>query len=181
MKLLTSFRLIRITLAFTVAFWMAGAGCLLGCENNVAAASTNSAHHTDSGAAVVSDDACAASRSASCCASHGKSVKRGAPAKHGVKSSVSHGELSSPGPKPLLVNTKTWAVASGSSSMMDCPLAANPTAALSHSGQDDAAPGLALRATQSLTNGVEQVTALARRPRLPNRGHTYLRCCVFLI
>lgn|GEM_PF-633072 len=182
MKLLTSFRLIRVTLAFMVALWMGGAACLLGCERNVAAASTNFDHHSDSAASVVNADACAAGRSTSCCAAHGQGVKRGSQAKHGGKSPVSQGSLSSHGSKPLLLNTKILALGGGSSSMMDCPLAANPTAALSHSGQDNARGSLAVaRATQPLANGVEQVTARARPPRLPNRGHTYLRCCVFLI
>ena len=41
MSQFSSFRIIRVTLALAVALWMAGAGCLLGCENSVATASTN--------------------------------------------------------------------------------------------------------------------------------------------
>jgi hypothetical protein len=67
--------------------------------------------------------------------------------------------------------------------MMDCPLAVNASAALSKARPDLSNLSLTpARVTDSLPNKPEQTVALSSSPlRLPNRGHTYLRCCVFLI
>src|SRR5512132_1296833 len=37
MRFLSSIRIVRVSLALAVALWMAGFGCLLGCENMVSA------------------------------------------------------------------------------------------------------------------------------------------------
>jgi hypothetical protein len=67
-------------------------------------------------------------------------------------------------------------------SMMDCPLAVTATAALSKAGSDQASAALPdSSARLVLAHSAEQTSALAHPLRLPNRGHTYLRCCVFLI
>jgi hypothetical protein len=70
-----------------------------------------------------------------------------------------------------------------SSMMMDCPLAVNASAALSKARPDLSNLSLTpVSAGNLLPNKFEQTTALSSSPlRLPNRGHTYLRCCVFLI
>lgn len=176
MRLLASFRIIRVTLAFAVALWMAGAGCLLGCENNVASATTGGDHHAKPSALVASGEVCAA---------HGASAKRAAnsnTAKHNVKSFNSNSAATPANATDSFGNTQALAVAGGSSSMMNCPLAVNATAALSKSGPDNVDGSFAVaKASELPADSLEQVIPFARPPRLPNRGHTYLRCCVFLI
>ena len=158
-------KIFRLTLAFAVALWMAGAGCLMGCENAVMAAPRS----TEAVTLVASGDACASARSADCCAKHKSSGSkhRAAPAKT-TKSSVN---AFVPGLR-----------ATPSPSMADCPLAVNASAALSKAGPDQSNASLPLtRAHYALTVLDEQIHALSSPLRLPNRGHTYLRCCVFLI
>jgi len=68
-----------------------------------------------------------------------------------------------------------------SSGAMDCPMAVNASAALSKAQNDDTSVALLPAAGELLSPATEQLRALAPPLRLPNRGHTYLRCCVFLI
>jgi hypothetical protein len=66
--------------------------------------------------------------------------------------------------------------------MVDCPLAVNATAALSKARPDESGADLPLtRAADNFSDVQEQLTALTPPSLLPNRGHTYLRCCVLLI
>jgi hypothetical protein len=66
--------------------------------------------------------------------------------------------------------------------MMDCPLAVNATAALAKARPDQASSALPLtRANDTLPHLQERTAILSPPLVLPNRGHTYLRCCVFLI
>ncbi|HEV2828646.1 MAG TPA: hypothetical protein VGW76_13695 [Pyrinomonadaceae bacterium] len=166
-------KIVRAVLALAVALWMAGAGCMLGCENMVSAAASDK-HSTASAQIIVaSGEACASMQSHNCCA------------KRGAKSA------SKPAHKPaetltgsIAPATRAIAAESGvsSSPMMDCPLAVNATAALSKPRQDQSSIALPSDdATASVSNTIEQSIAFARPLRLPNRGHTYLRCCVFLI
>src|SRR6185295_1168773 len=69
MRLLSSIRIVRVSLALAVALWMAGAGCMLGCENMTSAAAAND-HHPAAEATVIvaSGEACASMRSHDCCA-----------------------------------------------------------------------------------------------------------------
>lgn len=172
MRRLTSFRIIRITLAFAVALWMAGAGCLLGCENNSAAASTNLKQPAKATVLVASGGTCAHHRAN---AKHVSNAQQ-------VSNSPSAVANQSKATKRSAANPLTFAFGASPSSMMDCPLAVNTTAALSKTGTDNAYAQFALTSVnQPSLDSLEQTTALAPPPRLPNRGHTYLRCCVFLI
>ena len=181
MRFFSSLRIVRVGLALTVALWMAGAGCLLGCENMVSAAAHGSesaavsSHAGNSLTIVAAGDACASMQSHGCCA------RRGAkPAAHSPSKSA---------PKPA-AESKTAAVtsvASGvelgttSSRMMDCPLAVNASAALSKAKPDTSRAALAQTQGGAPLPLREHPTALSPPLLLPNRGHTYLRCCVFLI
>ncbi len=178
MRTLTSFRMLRVTLAFAVSLWMAGAGCLLGCENNVANAATEVGSDNPTSALVVSGDACASAHSSSCCSSHGAG-KRSARTKQSVRTeSPSNFRLA----KQSSNHTSTMTPGGNSSSMMNCPLAVNAAAALAKSGPDNVDGSIAVTSpSEPLADSVEHLTAFVRPPRLPNRGHTYLRCCVFLI
>jgi hypothetical protein len=66
--------------------------------------------------------------------------------------------------------------------MIDCPLALNALAVMSKTGPDGlnvAAPAAIQRAIAS--HLPERSYNFARPLRPANRGHTYLRLCVFLI
>jgi hypothetical protein len=197
MRFLSSIRIVRVTLALAVAFWMAGAGCLLGCENMVSAATAHEAASASSASnpapaanVVVAADACAAMHAHGCCAKRGtQSVAKAS------SSATATAKPSSFGSHEAVANSSAKAkhtpadgtvvdvvLAAPFSTMMDCPLAVNATAALSKARPDE--PGgelLPARADDSFSYFKEQLTALTPPSLLPNRGHTYLRCCVFLI
>lgn len=168
MRLLSSIRVIRVALALAVAFWMAGAGCLLGCEQMVnASAATEVASPSSSTTIVASGSACASVHSShDCCAKRGKhstaKTSANAPAK------VASDTLESIEALPV--------------SMMDCPLAVIATAALSKAAPDQASVALPASSERTgFANSPERTSAFARTLRPPNRGHTYLHFCVFLI
>ncbi|HSS22048.1 MAG TPA: hypothetical protein VLL54_18410 [Pyrinomonadaceae bacterium] len=158
-------RLARIVLAFAVAFWMAGAGCMLGCNNMMsAAASEVQSAPAQSFTAEVSGDSCAsAGGHHDCCAK-----RHARPAGHAEA--------------PMGEASESQLITATSSLMTDCPLAINATAALAKSDPDQAGVAV-LASSRNLPTTIQpkQVSALSRPLRLPNRGHTYLRCCVFLI
>ena len=170
MKFLSSTRIVRVVLALAVAFWMAGAGCMLGCENMVAAAASSAASSPASAPTIIATgEACASIHSHDCCARHG--------ARRAQSSSA---QSNSSAVDSTAVAMTDLGATSGS--MMDCPLAINATAALSKAKQDQSSNALLLtRANGSIPDLHEHGTALSLPPRLPNRGQTYLRCCVFLI
>ena len=174
MRFLSSIRIVRVSLALAVAFWMAGAGCMLGCENMASAAtSTEIAPPADSPAIVVTGEACASMKSHDCCAKR----KTHSAAKAITKpTSDKRHFVADSGPSlfPALAGTFPM--------MMDCPLALNAMAVLSKATPDQSNVALPSRSElSSLSNPPEQTSAFARPLRLPNRGHTYLHCCSFLI
>lgn len=174
MRFLSSIRIVRVALALAVALWLAGAGCLLGCQNMVAAATANESSSpavsltaTNSQTIVAARDACASMHSHGCCARHG-----GKPASKPTAKSKT----------PATASAVAVELGATSSTMMDCPLAVNATAALAKARPDQSSSALPLtRANAALPYFQEQATALSPPPFLPNRGHSYLRCCVFLI
>ncbi len=165
MRFLRSIRILRVALALTVAFWMAGAGCLLGCENMVAAAAGGEGTHQSDLTIVASGDACAAKGSHDCCASKKKTVSQPSSAE------------TTAGPATGATNE----LAPSSSRMMECPLAVNASAVLAKKNHSPSGTAVVSSASVSGSGFREQATALSPPLRLPNRGHTYLRCCVFLI
>jgi hypothetical protein len=183
MRFLASIRIIRVALALAVALWMAGAGCLLGCENMVAAAAVNesaaattSVTVTNSSTLVAAGDACPSMRSHDCCARHGRKAEAQSTSKPASQPIV---EPKTAAQTSVIVAAEFGAT---SSMMMDCPLAVNASAALSKAKPDTSLTALAhTGAGARLPLLQEQTTDLSPPPLLPNRGHTYLRCCVFLI
>jgi hypothetical protein len=168
MRFLSSMRIVRVALALAVALWMAGAGCMLGCENMVSASSINEASSPANTVAIVAEgEACASMHSHDCCA---RQRAKSAP-KPAVKSNS------------RVTSSTIWAqLDATSSTMKECPLAINATAALSKARPDTSKVVLAhTRTSARLPRLHEQTMALSSPPLLPNRGHTYLRCCVFLI
>ena len=179
MRFLSSIRIVRVPLALAVAFWMAGAGCMLGCENMASAAtSTEIASPAHSPAIVVTGEACASMHSHDCCAKRNTHSA----AKAVTKTTSDKRQFVADSGRNIPADSLFAALGATFPSMMECPLAVNASAVLSKAGSDDsnvALPSSSERA--SLSNPPEQTSAFARPLRLPNRGHTYLHCCSFLI
>ena len=161
MAFLSSIRVVRLALSLTVALWMAGAGCLLGCGNMTAMAA---APETDATVVVAANDSCAAMHGHDCCAKRAKTAPQAS-----SQDSVANEDLTA---------VEGDGISSGA---MDCPMAVNASAALSKVQNDDTSVALLPAAGEVLSHATEQLRPLAPPLRLPNRGHTYLRCCVFLI
>lgn len=152
---------------------------MLGCENMVrAAVASNEAESPANSSIVVADGgACASMHSHDCCArrgaTHAATSVAAPPSNHAAKSKTLGAAFA---------NAVVVEFGATSSAMMDCPLAVNAAAALSKARPDKSSTALPLlRANVHLPKLQEQATALSPPPLLPNRGHTYLRCCVFLI
>lgn len=174
MKLFSPIRLVRNIAVITLAFWLAGAGCLLGCEGIAAAApdqdhASSSASHKAS-TLVVEGDACASTASHSCC-----KKKSRATANHPIAAAPPAQKLTEPDSSSTRLNE------SPTSGMKACPFAISR--ALSVAKIRDGQVSATAASFQSLPYlGVrEQKHALSTLSPLPNRGHTYLHCCSFLI
>lgn len=156
-------------LAPVLSFWIAGAGCIFGCESMVVAAAAaslkaNSGHHSKSSSTIVaSGHACSSKKSHDCCQ---KSSEEASP-----KPSQS---------KP--VNEALLASGGSSSSPINCPFAVSRAAVVAKAqGRDISGSAVLAVSNPAQQNCQEQVAPLSPPLRLPNRGHTYLHCCVFLI
>lgn len=183
----SSSRIVRFLLVPLLSLWVAGGGCLLGCEGMVAAAAvgidrnaSTALHSGQTLRIVASGHAC----------SSGGSAAGSSSARSSVDTDKSHNRRtkSSPEVKPnaeqLSTSAATFIDAGGSSSgmMKDCPLAGSKAAAVTKNRHGDASASPAVAyAYLPAQNLLEHPTPLSTPPLLPNRGHTYLRCCVFLI
>jgi len=128
---------------------------------------------------VVSEHSCSSGKSHGCCAKNPGSPS-GQPS-WGGSSNETKPEAQGNG----TADTKSATLitpGNPSSGMKDCPLAVSraAVAAKSRSIEVRAAPAIAHSTFPSATS-FEQTISLSSPRRLPNRGHTYLRCCVFLI
>ena len=166
-----SIKSVRFVLTPILSLWVAGAGCLLGCEGMVAATvasagpEKHSAHHSARKASIVaSGHACSSAGSHSCCTNNARE------AKPEVK-------------RTSQSDTALVALGGSSSGMMkDCPLAVGKAAiAAKIRTKEVAAAPVLPHSTLPAENVLERTSPLSDTARLPNRGHTYLRCCVFLI
>ena len=157
MKSFLSTRAVRLFLAVSVSIWMAG-GCLFGCSSNVMAHELSE----DSAQTIVAGDSCHAARSHDCCATQKP------------KKQIAH-DSKRPTAAPSLNPAPRGA-------MKDCPLVVNATAATSKSSGNlpDPARG-PVAVLPFVETASEQSDTFLVVPVLPNRGPTYLRCCVFLI
>jgi len=160
-------KIVRSTLALALGLWVAGAGCLLGCEGTMTALASEGSgvsHYATSDLnLVVSGEACASANSHDCCA------KRN----HRAQTKPHRGEKQT----ATLVETDP-----SSSGMSACPLAMSRTAeAAKKSGAETGSATTVVNSNLSTPNLLQQNAPLFAQVRLPNRGHTYLRCCSFLI
>lgn len=169
---LPSIRIVRFVLAHTISLWIAGAGCMIGCEGMVATAATvpsssqeeHSGHHSGQKVSLVaSGHACSSSGSHSCCAK-------------------SAGETKSAAKQTSESETTLVTVSGSSSGIMNCPLAVGRAAIAAKIRTNEVASATGLgHSILPAENVLERTSPLSTPARLPNRGHTYLRCCVFLI
>ncbi|HEY7785974.1 MAG TPA: hypothetical protein VIB00_14675 [Pyrinomonadaceae bacterium] len=167
MFLVASARITRLTIAPLLAFWIAGAGCLFGCEVKVLAAEHQPANVVDL-MAEVSGEACASSSAGhSCCARENAN-----------KQSSSFSRDNSSDAKGLGV-----AILPGnpSGSMSGCPFAVNDSVLVGKRSGTEAVATNSAEVVPKQLEPLAQVTYLPNRLRLANRGHTYLLGCVFLI
>ncbi len=174
MKLFSPLRLVRKLAVITLAFWLAGAGCLLGCEGLAAAApdqhhSSTPGSHTAS-SLVVEGDACASTESHSCCNKKSRAAKNHPTAPAAPFQILTERESSS-----------TRLNESSTGGMKPCPFAISR--ALSVAKIRDSEVSATAASFQALQYHAvrEQKHALSTLSPLPNRGHTYLFCCSFLI
>ena len=148
-------RTIRRLLAVTLGLWLGGVGCLIGCETNASAAP---AADTLVSSLVATESCSTSARSGhDCC--HQKTLA----GRHESGKASSAGAVSHP------------------SFPTCCPLAGQKANAARKSNLVDAAPTVHGFATVT----THQIITTQRPPsaarRVPDRGSTYLRCCVFLI
>lgn len=152
----------RLVLVPLLVLWTAGTGCLIGCERMVMAVgwTADNAHAVN----TVVADACASQSGHDCCA---KSAKRSASTVQSVVNDSANDFV-------LPVKDPSEALA--------CPLAVNRMAVIWKAGSIEP-PADATIAQQAPTDSSSSSRASGASPYLipPNRGHTYLRCCVFLI
>jgi hypothetical protein len=169
-------RVVRSLSALVLSLWIAAAGCMLGCQNMVASAATGDAAptHEQNLAAIVSGDACAAGGSHDCCASKKVAANKAPAPTASAKPSLQ---------TALLVSQTESLSPKSSGRMKDCPLALGRAVAVSKlNGNENVAAPVAVSLKALLVEPLNEGHAsLSPRARLPNRGHTYLRCCVFLI
>jgi hypothetical protein len=188
---LSSSRIIRFALAPMLSLWITGAGCMLGCEGMVATAAT-AGNGPDASSSVHSGHSLTIVATGHACSSKGSSA---------VSSEVrnqSHDCCKQNRPEPLTerqterrpdiertnAGAATTVESGASSSGMtgDCPLAVSKTAVVVKSRRSEAGtPQLVAHSYLPAQNFIEQSVPLSTPRLLPNRGHTYLRCCVFLI
>ena len=156
MSYFVSLKVVRLLLAISVSIWLAG-GCLFGCSNMATAAS-------ETAQSEVEGESCHAAHAHDCCAK--PKPRKQTKVKLKVNSNETFAGVSS-GPRE---------------GMSECPLMIGATAAVSKSSSNS--PDL-LGATAAPISLPVTAAELTQKqivdPFLPNRGPTYLRCCVFLI
>jgi len=147
---------LRFLLSVTVSVWMAGAGCLFGCTEAMAAENSSTTPITS----VVAHKNCHEAKTHDCCAKNKSS---------NIQSSVTV-SLTPLVSLSLLV----------SENMSDCPMAANQTATISKE-DSPTTPTLQARSTVRFETTSSSTPALVAPPRQVNRGPTHTLYCVFLI
>lgn len=159
-----SARITRLTIAPLLALWVAGAGCLFGCEFDIMAAENGGSHGSNQKlSSIVSGEACASSKSHDCCSGRANKSSR------------------TPSVNQERVPSEPMVLPDGSGAMLGCPLATQGTAVITKVGFKDASAAAPVNPVTALQNPGEQRHSSSTHFHLPNRGHTYLRCCTFLI
>lgn len=153
---LVSLKAVRVLLAVCVSVWLAG-GCLLGCGNAAMAAQSEQSTGT-----AVEGESCHTARAHDCCA------KPQPPQQNTIEPKLTESFLSlTPVPRGM---------------MSDCPLMVSATAvAAKYNSHSPDAPQATNAELPLTARRGELPQKHVSAPLVPNRGPTYLRCCVFLI
>lgn len=150
--------------ALMLVLWLGGLSCVLGCTIRKAGATVEErVSSTQSGTTVIeAGSSCPSGKAAQGC------CKKGA--------------TSAKEPKPLTHEALTTSLPSPSGGRGCCPLLGNTAdvARRSRVGETPLAASLET-AGPRVVNDQRQLATPAHPPRLADRGHTYLRHCVFLI
>lgn len=156
MTFLVSLKVIRLLLTVSVSIWLAG-GCLLGCGNMAMAAAQNGDEQT-----AVEAESCHSAQEHHCC-SKPQPVKQSAI-------------------DPKLTESLLALASVPRGLMTDCPLAMSATAIIAKANSNPPDSDQTTKAELPLTAGHREMRQKHFvTPLNPNRGPTYLRCCVFLI
>lgn len=168
MRTLTSTRIVRFVLAPLLSLWIAGAGCIIGCEGMVAAAATVASSISKTHAAHHSEQKTTRVASGHACSSGG---------------AKNASETKSPAKQTSKSETALLIIDGSSSGMIkDCPLAVSRAVIAGKIRNNEIAAATQLaHSILPAENALERTSPLSTPAPLPNRGHTYLRCCVFLI
>ena len=177
----SSMKTLRLLLSLSLVFWVSGAGCAFGCETFAIAAADQGAAATDhsqkqlDSSTMVSGDVCASASGHSCCAKHHASSA------HNLKAGrTKRARRPSPIASPD-VATMPMALALLDGAMHACPLAMNGTALATKARTDESTNSVALAPVTLPPFDLERRPTSSPPTFFNNRGHTYLRCCVFLI
>lgn len=162
-----------------LGFWLAGAGCLLGCEGMVTAAAgqeTNLSSHSSQTSPIVAEgNACSSSEGHSCCKKKASEVRR-TRAVHDANAEVLRANA------PTTQDFTEGRLAESSTNGMNkCPFAISRALAVAkiHDSQMGATAAVSHESPAARVR--EQKSSLSTLSPMPNRGHTYLSCCAFLI
>lgn len=160
---------LRSIMAFVLALWCAGAGCMVVSYAHTAASENRDPGNSHSAVQTASRTA-ASMGDHSCCQARRSSIKRNAgEAKHESDSTSGFEQISlpeSPGP---------------SGAMSCCPLRSGSFVVSTPTCSDNADES-ALALPDSLSLPVTSSQSLRAHPLcLPGQNQTYLRCCTFLI
>jgi hypothetical protein len=180
MKMFPLVKFARKLGVLALGFWLAGAGCLLGCEGMVTAAagqeSKLSSHSSLTAPIVAEGNACSSSEGHSCCKKKASEVRR-RPAVHDanprvlVRANV-----------PTTQNFTEGRLAESSTNGMNtCPFAISRALAVAKIHDSKMSATAAVSHESPAARVREQKSSLSTLSPMPNRGHTYLSCCAFLI
>jgi hypothetical protein len=158
-------RILRVALSLSLVFWIAGFGCIFGCESLAMAGA--SAHH---GPADLSSSTVASGASCHKVVDHSSCPKRRQSANKTAKAALSESMLAS---APIIE------IAGGM--MRECPMALNAKALGTKPRTDESATTIALEPIDLPIFNAVRATVSPAPSFQNNRGHTYLRFCVFLI
>lgn len=176
-----SSKLVRYPSAFALSLWIAGIGCIFGCEGRVAGAVNHPAYEGQQSehARLAAGHSCSSAGFHSCCAKNAQS-RAAKPGWHRSPTGF-HGEIqkswTAEDLEPKLSTTNN-----PSSGLKDCPFAVSriTVAAQGRNLVMGATPAVSHTSLHTASS-LRQRLILSGPSRVSNRGHTYLRCCVFLI
>lgn len=175
MKLLSLIRLVRKVAVITLAFWLAGAGCLLGCEGMAAAAPAEHLNlplsSNQNSTLIVEGDACASTEGHSCCKKKSRAARK-------LSTVATSADVRQRADRD---STSTKFNESSTNGLKACPFAISRALSVAKLREGQMTATAALSPILPVQDVREQKLVLAAISPLPNRGHTYLHCCSFLI